>query len=242
MQFYRSLSDGCLYSTCWCVIIYIFILGNPFLSSFTCIVLVRLYVLCSGIFSCLLGKTSLELLKCQDWRWMMKVGHRKARVRETRIHTTRPAPSPFKLGVGPGRTELPVYVSARKLTLAKFPFFLQRAVYLCAAVNIVVWSLYGGRDSYPVWVQEWTQFIEDEPGGSEFVVKSLQEVSQGARASASGEGVCSLHEHFLGMYHGAPLFALRKRVLKFILNTDFAAACLRIIWMHVTCILGRQRN
>lgn len=79
MQFHLLLSEGCLYSTCWCVIIYIFILGSPFLCSFTCIILVRLYMLCSGIFSCLLGKTSLELPKCRKWREMVKVGHRKAR-------------------------------------------------------------------------------------------------------------------------------------------------------------------
>lgn len=79
IQYHLLLSEGCLSSTCWCVIIYIFILGNPFLCSFTCIILVRQYMLCSGIFSCLLGKTSLELLKCRKWREMVKVGHRKAR-------------------------------------------------------------------------------------------------------------------------------------------------------------------
>lgn len=150
----------------------------------------------------------------------------QVRVRETRIHTTRLAPSSFKLDTKAwARLNWAPYVcvSARKLTFAKFSIS-QRAVYLCAAVNIVVWSLRQGRDSYPVWVQEWTHFIEDEPGGSKFAV------------------VPTAWTFPQGMDHGAPLFALRKRVLKFILNTDFATACLRIIWMHVTCILGRQRN
>lgn len=174
---------------------YIFILGNPVLSPFTCIILMGLYVLCSGIqlpsWQNQPRIAKMPGLKVDD---ESRAQEGQVRVRETRIHTTRLAPSPFKLGIEAwARQDWAPYVciSARKLTLAKFPILSQRAVYLCAAVNVVVWSLSRGRE-LPVWVQGWTQLTEDKPGGSEFAI------------------VPTAWTFPRGMYHGAPLFTLRK--------------------------------
>lgn len=92
---------------------YIFILGNPVLSPFTCIILMGLYVLCSGIqlpsWQNQPRIAKMPGLKLDD---ESRAQEGQVRVRETRIHTTRLAPSPFRWAwkPGPGRTELPMYV------------------------------------------------------------------------------------------------------------------------------------
>lgn len=79
---------------------YIFILGNPVLSPFTCIILMGLYVLCSGIqlpsWQNQPRIAKMPGLKLDD---ESRAQEGQVRVRETRIHTTRLAPSPFKLGM-----------------------------------------------------------------------------------------------------------------------------------------------
>lgn len=79
---------------------YIFILGNPVLSPFTCIILMGLYVLCSGTqlpsWQNQPRIAKMPGLKVDD---ESRAQEGQVRVRETRIHTTRLAPSPFKLGI-----------------------------------------------------------------------------------------------------------------------------------------------
>lgn len=172
MQFYLLLSEGCLSSTCWCVTIYIFILSNPFLSSLTCIARGKQYMLCSGMFSCLLGEPSLESLRCRKWREMVEVGHREAGSGSERPDSHyRAGTSAIYAGqqsLVPGRTGFSVFISARKLTLANFLIFSQQSGYVtlsmfsCNFPHIrqwccAHWSVEStlGQGSYPVWVQEW---------------------------------------------------------------------------------------
>lgn len=231
MQFYLLLSEGCLYSTCWCVIIYIFILGNPFLSSFPHIILMRQYMLCSNIFSCLL-QTSLELLKCRKWREMVKVGHQKARSGAERPEftlqgwhyrhsswTSKPGPSQDWVFYVSICQEINTCWISHLLTVSS----LIMGLYSClaetshtsdsGAVNVVVWSLY--------WVGTVTQceFSHEHRDhwrksflGASWHVKSHTESVPGSQGLCQqGGGVLTARTFIQEMYHGAPLFALREK-------------------------------